>query len=163
MGEKGARQSDRAAETARGLVEDLAPLGRVTSKKMFGGFGIFEDGLMFALVDSEGSPFLRLDASNEERYEDRYGRMPYGRSPEQSSPTISSCSPGQQKRCKRPGQPGSASHSLASTLPLTPSRRREGETMSDRAGKSVADVEEHVDDLPAVGRLGKVQVVQILR
>jgi DNA transformation protein len=82
MGEKGARQSDRAAETAQGLVEDLAALGRVTSKKMFGGFGIFEDGLMFALVDAGGSPFLRLDASNEERYEDRHGRMPYGRVPD---------------------------------------------------------------------------------
>jgi DNA transformation protein len=78
MGEKGATQSNRAAETARGLVEDLAPLGEVTSKKMFGGFGIFEDGLMFALVDSGGSAFLRLGASNEDRYQDRHGKMPYG-------------------------------------------------------------------------------------
>ena len=82
MGEKGARQSDPAAETAQGLVEDLALLGEVTSKKMFGGFGIFEAGLMFALVDSEGSAFLRLGASNEERYEDRHGKMPYGRVPD---------------------------------------------------------------------------------
>ena len=81
MGEKGARQGDEAAETARGLVEDLAPLGEVTSKKMFGGFGIFADGLMFALVDSEGSAFLRLGASNDDRYQDRHGKMPYGRVP----------------------------------------------------------------------------------
>ena len=83
MGEKGARQSDQAAETARGLVEDLAPLGEVTSKKMFGGFGIFEGGLMFGLVDSEGSAFLRLGPSNEGRYQDRHGKMPYGRVPHQ--------------------------------------------------------------------------------
>ena len=81
MGEKGARQSDEAAETARGLVDDLAPLGEVTSKMMFGGFGIFEDGLMFALVDSEGSAFLRLGASSEDRYRDRHAKMPYGRVP----------------------------------------------------------------------------------
>ena len=61
MGEKGARQSDQAAETAQGLVDDLLSLGEVTSKKMFGGFGIFESGLMFALVDSEGSAVSRVD------------------------------------------------------------------------------------------------------
>jgi DNA transformation protein len=83
MGEKGANQSEQAAETARGLVEDLAPLGEVTSKKMFGGFGIFADGLMFALVDSEGSAFLRLGAANEDRYQDLHGKMPYGRVPGQ--------------------------------------------------------------------------------
>ena len=83
MGEKGARQSDEAAETARGLVEDLVSLGEVTSKKMFGGFGIFEDGLMFGLVDSEGSAFFRLGAENGDRYQDRHGKMPYGRVPHQ--------------------------------------------------------------------------------
>ena len=83
MGEQGARQSDQAAETARGLVEDLVSLGEVTSKKMFGGFGIFVDGLMFALVDSEGSAFLRLGASNQDRYQDRHAKMPYGRVPGQ--------------------------------------------------------------------------------
>jgi len=83
MGEKGARQSDQAAETAQGLVDDLLSLGEVTSKKMFGGFGIFESGLMFALVDSEGSAFLRLGASNEDRYQDRHVKMPYGRVPAQ--------------------------------------------------------------------------------
>ena len=83
MGEKGARQSGHAAEAAQGLVDDLAPLGEVTSKRMFGGFGIFEDGLMFALVDSEGSAFLRLGASNEDRYRERHGRMPYGRVPDE--------------------------------------------------------------------------------
>ena len=83
MGEKGARQSGRAAETAAGLVDDLAPLGEVTSKKMFGGFGIFEAGLMFALVDSEGSAFFRLGPSNEDRYRERHGKMPYGRVPDE--------------------------------------------------------------------------------
>lgn len=50
---------------------------------MFGGFGIFETGLMFALVDSGGLAFLRMGASNEERFEDRHGRMPYGRVPDE--------------------------------------------------------------------------------
>jgi DNA transformation protein len=81
MGETGAKLSGAAAATAERLVRDLAALGEVTSKKMFGGFGIFEDGIMFVLVDSAGGAFLRLDASNEERYSERHGRMPYGQVP----------------------------------------------------------------------------------
>ncbi|MDH3398503.1 MAG: TfoX/Sxy family protein [Acidimicrobiia bacterium] len=78
MGEKAARQSQSAAEASEALIDDLSALGEVTAKKMFGGFGIFESGVMFALVDSAGAAFLRMDASNEGRYRDRHGKMPHG-------------------------------------------------------------------------------------
>ena len=82
MGEKGAKQRQMAAQAAHGLVDDLASLGDVTSKGMFGGFGIFESGVMFALVDSAGTAFLRLGPENEIRFDGRHGRMPYGRVPD---------------------------------------------------------------------------------
>lgn len=85
MGEKGARQSTSGAEMAERLLDELAPLGDVSTKKMFGGYGVFVDGVMFALVDSAGGAFLRADAATEARFEaagsEAHGRMPYWRIP----------------------------------------------------------------------------------
>ncbi len=86
MGDKGARQSSAGAETAERLVHDLAPLGSVTSKKMFGGYGVFDEGIMFALVDSDGAAFLRADDSTAASFDQAgsaaHGRMPYRRIPD---------------------------------------------------------------------------------
>jgi DNA transformation protein and related proteins len=35
------------------VVETLAPLGAIQAKKMFGGYGIYHDGIMFGLVSDE--------------------------------------------------------------------------------------------------------------
>jgi len=81
MGEKDARLTEDATETAERLVDALGSLGDVTSKKMFGGYGIFGDGVMFALVDSAGTPHLRTDDSTTTEFEDagsaKHSRMPY--------------------------------------------------------------------------------------
>lgn len=81
MGEEGARQTQRSADAAAAVVADLAPLGKIGSRKMFGGHGIFGDGVMFALVDSSGTVHLRADAGTEARFLDAgsttHGRMPY--------------------------------------------------------------------------------------
>jgi DNA transformation protein len=45
------------------LVESLMPLGPVRAKKMFGGFGIFLDELMFGLV-SKNRFYLKADDKN---------------------------------------------------------------------------------------------------
>ena len=45
------------------LREQLAPLGRVTMRRMFGATGVFCDGLMFAVV-SEDTLYFRVDAHN---------------------------------------------------------------------------------------------------
>ena len=45
------------------LREQLAPLGRVTMRRMFGATGVFCDGLMFAVV-SEDALFFRVDEHN---------------------------------------------------------------------------------------------------
>lgn len=81
MGEQGARLTGTAVEVGEAIVADLASLGDVRSKKMFGGVGIFGDDVMFVIVDSAGNVFLRVDDGNRDRFEaagaEKHGRMPY--------------------------------------------------------------------------------------
>ena len=48
---------------------------------MFGGYGVFEEDLMFALVDKNGEVFLKGDNTNIQSFQDagsiKHGRMPY--------------------------------------------------------------------------------------
>jgi DNA transformation protein len=81
MGEKGAKEGQDAAAIVEQLLRDLTPLGEVSSRKMFGGYGIFEGSTMFALVNSQGELFLKADDSNRSRFEQngtrQHGKMPY--------------------------------------------------------------------------------------
>ena len=52
--------SDNFAEFLR---EQLAPLGRVTMRRMFGKTGVFHDGLMFGMV-TDNMLYLRVDDHN---------------------------------------------------------------------------------------------------
>src|SRR3979409_399642 len=53
-----------ASETyAEFLREQLAPLGRVTLRRMFGKSGVFCDGVMFAMV-TEKTLYVRVDEEN---------------------------------------------------------------------------------------------------
>ena len=45
------------------LREQLAPLGRVTMRRMFGKTGVFCDGLMFAMV-TDNMLYFRVDDAN---------------------------------------------------------------------------------------------------
>jgi DNA transformation protein and related proteins len=49
--------------------EQLAPLGRVTLRRMFGATGIFCDGLMFAVVSEDMLDF-RIDDHNRRAFEE---------------------------------------------------------------------------------------------
>lgn len=59
----------------------LAPVGDVNSRPMLGGYGIFESGTMFGLIDSEGRMFFRVSGNTKERYENagsqQHRPMPY--------------------------------------------------------------------------------------
>ncbi|MEE8270910.1 MAG: TfoX/Sxy family protein [Alphaproteobacteria bacterium] len=65
----------RRSEYADYVVERLAPLGAVTARPMFGGHGIFMDGVMFALIASE-TLYLKVDEGNRAAYEAR-GAAPF--------------------------------------------------------------------------------------
>lgn len=81
MGKKGSKLSQEATRACEQVVNELAPLGDVSSRKMFGGYGIFESSAMFALVNSEGEIYLKVDDTNRPRFDEvgakQHGRMPY--------------------------------------------------------------------------------------
>jgi DNA transformation protein len=49
--------------------ELLAPLGVITIRKMFGGAGVYCDGLFFALID-DGELYLKVDDENRAEFEE---------------------------------------------------------------------------------------------
>jgi DNA transformation protein len=50
------------------VIQDLfAPFGEVRTRRMFGGLGIYRDGVMFALV-AGGELYLKADAATAERF-----------------------------------------------------------------------------------------------
>ena len=75
------------------VADSLGPLGGVTVRRMFGGYGVFKDGLMFGLI-ADDVLYLRVDDGNRSAFEteglepfvyDQRGRpveMPYRRAPE---------------------------------------------------------------------------------
>ena len=61
-------------EFADFVVESLQPLGPVVARRMFGGFGIYLDGVMFALIAYD-TLYLKVDDRNGQAYED--AGLPY--------------------------------------------------------------------------------------
>lgn len=58
------------AEFAEHVVELLSGFGDSSAKRMFGGYGIFREGLMFALI-GDGELFLKVDDDNRAEFEAR--------------------------------------------------------------------------------------------
>jgi DNA transformation protein len=59
----------RSSEFVDFVLESLQPLGGVGARRMFGGFGICKDGLMFALIAYD-TLYLKVDDGNRQAYED---------------------------------------------------------------------------------------------
>ena len=57
------------------VVEQLRLLGVVTPRRMFGGVGLYYDGLFFGLIDDD-TLFLKVDDSNRSDFE-RLGSKPF--------------------------------------------------------------------------------------
>lgn len=57
------------------VLEQLKPAGRVTERRMFGGVGLYLDGLFFALIDDDAL-YFKADDSNRARYE-KAGSRPF--------------------------------------------------------------------------------------
>lgn len=68
------------------LLVQLTTIEGVTSKRMFGGHGIFHDGKMFGMVTAKGQRYFKADESNLSNYTDKgsekHSRMPYYSIPE---------------------------------------------------------------------------------
>lgn len=57
------------------LVELFAPVLRVTAKRMFGGHGVYAEGLIFA-IEIDGTLYLKTDLGNRGYFED-LGSKPF--------------------------------------------------------------------------------------
>ena len=57
------------------ILELLAPLGGVQAKRMFGGHGVYLDGLMFAIIDDDNL-YLKADDQSRALFEDQ-GLTPF--------------------------------------------------------------------------------------
>lgn len=57
------------------LVDRLGPMGDVRARPMFGGHGLFLDGLMFAIISSD-TLYLKVDDGTRDRY-DAAGLAPF--------------------------------------------------------------------------------------
>jgi len=81
MGIKGDNLTQDSVTAAEELVNKLNLISGISSKRMFGGHGIFHEGKMFALVDSKGQSFLKVDETNKSDFEEKdsfqHSRMPY--------------------------------------------------------------------------------------
>ncbi|WP_211882583.1 TfoX/Sxy family protein [Plastoroseomonas hellenica] len=64
--------SDRFAEFLR---EQLAPLGRVTMRRMFGKTGVFCDGVMLGMV-TENTLYVRVDDHNRAAFQEAASHPP---------------------------------------------------------------------------------------
>lgn len=65
------------------VIEQLAGLGPVSARRMFGGVGLYHDELFFALIDDD-TLYLKVDDSNRDDYVSRGMRpfCPYPDKPE---------------------------------------------------------------------------------
>lgn len=61
--------------TAARIEAALLPLGPVMARRMFGGYGVFLDGLMFALI-AEDRLFLKVDDQSKPRFAEA-GSQPF--------------------------------------------------------------------------------------
>jgi len=87
MGTKGDKLTGASLLSAEELQDRLMPLGIIHIRKMFGGYGIFEEDTMFALVDSSGVIFFKADDTNIQLFQDsgsqKHSRMPYYQVPDE--------------------------------------------------------------------------------
>ena len=49
------------------VVDLMQSIGTVSARRMFGGYGIFLDGLMFALI-ADGSLYMKADSESRDRF-----------------------------------------------------------------------------------------------
>jgi DNA transformation protein len=70
------------------LKDQLASFGSVTAKRMFGGAGLYREGIMFALVDGE-TLYLKTDAASRGAFEAE-GLRPFSYATKHGTNTLTS-------------------------------------------------------------------------
>lgn len=70
MAEKGSKLTKDSTLMAELLRDKLESIGGIKTRKMFGGHGIFHEGKMFGMVDSNGQGFLKANERNKAEFEE---------------------------------------------------------------------------------------------
>jgi len=87
MGEKGTKLTKTSTELEVLLMQKLKSIEGITSKKMFGGYGIFHEKKMFGIISAKSEIFFRANETTQPEYEAlggvRHSRMPYFTIPEE--------------------------------------------------------------------------------
>ncbi|MFC1969853.1 TfoX/Sxy family protein [Chloroflexota bacterium] len=65
----------RTSEYLEYVMEKLSPLGQIKSRAMFGGYGIFHEGVMFALI-ADDNLYFKVNESNRDDYQ-KAGSQPF--------------------------------------------------------------------------------------
>ena len=86
MGYKGDKLTPGSITAIEVLVAKVTVIGGITSKKMFGGHGIFHDSKIFGLVDPKGQCYLKVNDTTKTAFEEKgahqHSKMPYFSIPE---------------------------------------------------------------------------------
>ena len=81
MAIKGSKMTEESVMEAKVFLEKLGSIEGVTSKKMFGGHGIFHEGKMFGLINAKGYKMLKASGDFAEELielgSEKLGKMPY--------------------------------------------------------------------------------------
>jgi DNA transformation protein len=87
VGMKGDQLTSLSSISAEKLQLSLSSHGDIRIRKMFGGYGVFDEDTMFALVDAEGCVFFKVDDTNVQLFKEagskNHVRMPYYRVPDE--------------------------------------------------------------------------------
>lgn len=86
MAVKGNPEKRESAMAEALLMEKLVGIEGITSKSMFGGYGIMYSGKMIAMIDGKGNCYFKGDESNIEEFEKigatKHHKMPYYQIPQ---------------------------------------------------------------------------------
>jgi len=81
MEEKGTKLTKSVAVLEKMLMKKLDTMEGITSKKMFGGYGIFHEKKMFGIISAKSEIFFKVNETTQAEYEAkgavRHSRMPY--------------------------------------------------------------------------------------
>ena len=66
------------------VLDHLAEMGEVTERRMFGGYGLYFEGLFFGLLDRQGQFYLRADPDHCSEFQSRQGQ-PFRPDPEKKA------------------------------------------------------------------------------
>jgi DNA transformation protein and related proteins len=68
------------------IIDQLSGWGEVSARKMFGGAGLYREGIMFGLI-ADDVAYLKVDDSNR-KYFERAGASPFKPYPDKAKTTI---------------------------------------------------------------------------